>query len=160
MTHASAIQHVRDALRGQEITSEINGRPVPEFAVVSREALATLVDGDWKLRPLGGDGADRTAPQAAPSVARRPDDMPIASWGPKCSVRPSLKCDTRRLNERDGLAYWSMWEGLLYPITADTMMTVPYAWSFCPWCGGEVRLGIRQQIDSYRSQADGEGDGC
>jgi len=77
VTHASAIQHVRDTLRGQEITAGMVGRDVPGFAVVSREALATLVDGDWNVRPLGvveaerpreeragnGDGADRTALQ-------------------------------------------------------------------------------------------------
>jgi hypothetical protein len=66
--------------------------------------------------------------------------------------------------ERDGQAYWSMWEGLLYPLTGDCVHTPPFSWSFCPWCGGEVRLGIRQQIANEQSkpgwlhQADGEGD--
>jgi hypothetical protein len=76
MTHDAALALVRDTLRGQEITSDMMRRPVPAFTVVSREALATLVDGDWMVRPLGvleseakreraenGDGADRTAPQ-------------------------------------------------------------------------------------------------
>jgi hypothetical protein len=79
----------------------------------------------------------------------------------KCSTKtsPATRCDTRRIMERDGQAYWSMWEGLLYPVTADVMSSPPFSWSFCPWCGGEVRLGIRQQIATYRSgaQADGEG---
>jgi hypothetical protein len=53
VTHDAALAHVRDTLKGQEITAEIIGRDVPAFAVVSREALATLVDGDWTVRPLG-----------------------------------------------------------------------------------------------------------
>jgi hypothetical protein len=53
MTRDAAVAHVRDTLRGQEITSDMVGRPVPAFAVVSREALATLVEGDWTVRPLG-----------------------------------------------------------------------------------------------------------
>lgn len=81
MTHDAALAYVRDTLRGQEITSGMNGRPVPSIVVVSREALAALVDGDWTLRPLGvieaeakreraGDGVDRTAPQQQGTDAR------------------------------------------------------------------------------------------
>jgi hypothetical protein len=83
-----------------------------------------------------------------------------ASWGPQCAVVPRQKCETRRRMEQDGQAYWSMWDGLLFPVCADSVKQTPYAWPWCPFCNGEVLLGIRQQIDSYRPQADGEGDGC
>lgn len=101
MTHASAIQHVRDTLKGQEITSGIVGRPVPAFAVVSREALATLVDGDWSVRPLGvleaerlreeraGQGTDARSVTSengsvghiSPSTATDPAPIPCAECG-------------------------------------------------------------------------------
>jgi hypothetical protein len=64
--------------------------------------------------------------------------------------------------EESGQAYWSMWDGLLFPVTADSMKPKPYSWGdTCPFCGGAVRLGIRQQIASqadWHHQADGEGD--
>jgi hypothetical protein len=60
--------------------------------------------------------------------------------------------------ERDGQAYWSMWEGLLYPLTGDCVNTPPFSWSFCPWCGGEVRLGIRQQLKTPPDWRAGEGE--
>jgi hypothetical protein len=66
--------------------------------------------------------------------------------------------------EESGQAYWSMWDGLLFPVTADSMKPKPYSWgNTCPFCGGDVRLGIRQQIANeakpdWLHQADGEGE--
>jgi hypothetical protein len=90
--------------------------------------------------------------------------MSAASWGPSCSVVPRSRCDTRRRMEESGQAYWSMWDGLLFPVTADSMKPKPYSWgNTCPFCGGDVRLGIRQQIANeakpdWLHQADGEGE--
>jgi hypothetical protein len=62
--------------------------------------------------------------------------------------------------EQSGQAYWSMWDGLLFPVCEDSVKSPPFSWEdVCPFCGGEVRLGIRQQIADQQplNQADGEG---
>lgn len=58
-----------------------------------------------------------------------------------------------------------MWDGFIYPVTRDAVTPPPpYSWAdCCPFCGGEIRLGIRQQLPNAIDppsnwQADGEGE--
>lgn len=87
---------------------------------------------------------------AAANVNGKPASGGDAMPGRKCSpIDRRQKCDTRRRMEREGQAYWSMWDGLLFPVTRDVTQKVPFSWgNCCPFCGGEVRLGIRHQLDA------------
>lgn len=91
MTHAAALQHIADTLRGQEITSSINGRPVPGFAVVSREALATLVDGDWTVRPLGVVESEAKRENAGTSGAQQ-ECEPVANAVESTAAPSPVRC--------------------------------------------------------------------
>jgi hypothetical protein len=53
MTHAAALNEIRNAVEAPRVFQRQFGTALPKLAVVTYEALATLVDGDWIVRPLG-----------------------------------------------------------------------------------------------------------
>lgn len=83
--------------------------------LVSREAVATLVDGDWTVRQLGvveaeakrsGDGADRTAPTAGTSdvhgvssVANGAESAPAPPRCAECGTELTSAGEIRRAAE-------------------------------------------------------------
>jgi hypothetical protein len=67
------------------------------------------------------------------------------SWGPACSISLRTKCESRRRAEMFGEARRDYWRGFLFPIS-DPENPPLFGWSFCPWCNGEIREGLRTEI--------------
>jgi hypothetical protein len=124
MTPSLALAELRDALKGHDIVASTLGRAPGQWVPVRREALATLIDSHWIVRPLGvvmaerlraeqagnGDGADRTAPQGTSGTVEKLILSPAENGAdPAPAPTPTLcaECGTPlTLFEIEGIDQW------------------------------------------------------